>query len=622
MSAADNAGQSDFIAFMDSDDGVMNADGTNMDVDLPFRVRWHIPNWVHDGQWHDLAIPLPPATKAGLDSAKAGLTLAGDSLEVEVDSLFMNWYYEGAWANGSGTGHWDESDPYWTEFDWEAVKFFGRHVDYADGGSPFFFDYFTIGVKPDELAALNVAPNAITGVEVNSDAGVNTITWPSSADAGGYKIYFSENEITDLLADGVSLIASKTFEDDLAVDHTLEAPHPDLAKDFTAYYAVTATSEFGKESAPATVSSTSDIKVIESYVAEMDNDAIDAMFDAIDNETIPESSVMAGYFPDGYTPFTINQDRYFVEAGLAPDDDADLSAKFWIGYGEEFNDLIIYSEITDESIVIASESIGSAGAWSYDSYELGIGNYHPESFIISSTHATYSAGDEPDYQLRGGLFSDRAPFIQAWDGGITGGYGEGEIPNSLSIGEETETGWRMLTLISTVSLSLGEGNTSRAFDFPSSDSIQVYPFQAAVNDADDATRETQLGWSNRGGDGTWYNTPTKWQTIAFVGANRFPTGTSNEVDGDTPVEFSLEQNYPNPFNPTTNISFTLGNSTDVTLEVYNMLGQKVATLLQNEKLAAGSHTQAFNAANLASGMYLYRLSTPSFVKSRKMMLIK
>jgi len=98
---------------------------------------------------------------------------------------------------------------------------------------------------------------------------------------------------------------------------------------------------------------------------------------------------------------------------------------------------------------------------------------------------------------------------------------------------------------------------------------------------------------------------------------------SNEYDNiDTPLEYSLDQNYPNPFNPSTNIQFTLAATSNVTLEVYNMLGQKVATLLQGQKMNAGNHTQVFDASSLASGMYVYRISTPSFVQSRTMMLIK
>ncbi|HBQ58474.1 MAG TPA: hypothetical protein DD671_02315, partial [Balneolaceae bacterium] len=97
-------------------------------------------------------------------------------------------------------------------------------------------------------------------------------------------------------------------------------------------------------------------------------------------------------------------------------------------------------------------------------------------------------------------------------------------------------------------------------------------------------------------------------------------GTSNEV-GDQPLSFKLDQNYPNPFNPTTNISYAIPEATQVTLEVFNMLGQKVKTLV-NERQVAGSKMVSFDASSLASGVYIYRLQAGSFVKSQRMTLIK
>ncbi len=92
--------------------------------------------------------------------------------------------------------------------------------------------------------------------------------------------------------------------------------------------------------------------------------------------------------------------------------------------------------------------------------------------------------------------------------------------------------------------------------------------------------------------------------------------------GDTrPVQFELSQNYPNPFNPTTQIQYTMPESGHVKLEVYNMMGQRVATLV-NESVNAGSHTVSFDASDLASGIYLYRLQAGNTAMTKKMTLIK
>ena len=95
-----------------------------------------------------------------------------------------------------------------------------------------------------------------------------------------------------------------------------------------------------------------------------------------------------------------------------------------------------------------------------------------------------------------------------------------------------------------------------------------------------------------------------------------------DIESELPSEISLSQNYPNPFNPTTNIEFSLPATQRVTLKVYNMLGQEVATLLNNEQVTAGLKTISFDASSLASGIYLYRLTGQNTSLIRKMTLIK
>lgn len=88
-----------------------------------------------------------------------------------------------------------------------------------------------------------------------------------------------------------------------------------------------------------------------------------------------------------------------------------------------------------------------------------------------------------------------------------------------------------------------------------------------------------------------------------------------------PNGFALEQNYPNPFNPSTVISFSIAKQEEVSLVVYNIIGQEVAGLI-NAVLAPGAHTLKFNAVNLTSGVYFYRLKAGNFVSVKKMILMK
>jgi hypothetical protein len=86
-------------------------------------------------------------------------------------------------------------------------------------------------------------------------------------------------------------------------------------------------------------------------------------------------------------------------------------------------------------------------------------------------------------------------------------------------------------------------------------------------------------------------------------------------------EYSLEQNYPNPFNPSTTIEFSITETTDATLTIYNTLGEKITELV-NTRLEAGQYSFKWNAQNVATGMYIYELRTEKFISVKKMMLVK
>jgi len=94
-----------------------------------------------------------------------------------------------------------------------------------------------------------------------------------------------------------------------------------------------------------------------------------------------------------------------------------------------------------------------------------------------------------------------------------------------------------------------------------------------------------------------------------------------EIDLGSPGKFELSQNYPNPFNPATTISFSLPESGNVRLMVYNLLGEQIADLI-NEVKEAGIHTINFDASKLNSGIYIYRIEFGGYAQSRKMTFIK
>ena len=144
----------------------------------------------------------------------------------------------------------------------------------------------------------------------------------------------------------------------------------------------------------------------------------------------------------------------------------------------------------------------------------------------------------------------------------------------------------------------------------------------------DIAPDTSFYW---GMSFTYYHGNDPWNMHNVVGAHKYladyKTGTLIKQTGVkkeselTPENFALYQNYPNPFNPTTNIKFDVAKAGVYRLNIYNILGQKVATLL-NKKLTPGSYRVTFNAANLPSGVYIYRLEGKNIAITKKMLLLK
>ena len=106
-----------------------------------------------------------------------------------------------------------------------------------------------------------------------------------------------------------------------------------------------------------------------------------------------------------------------------------------------------------------------------------------------------------------------------------------------------------------------------------------------------------------------------WYTIDWI------ISDVNTADDLLPIKFELYQNYPNPFNPVTTIRYALPTETDVLMEVYNLLGQRIKTLV-NQKMSAGYHDVTFGSGTLPSGCYIYRMRTDGFHDVKRMIMMK
>jgi hypothetical protein len=153
---------------------------------------------------------------------------------------------------------------------------------------------------------------------------------------------------------------------------------------------------------------------------------------------------------------------------------------------------------------------------------------------------------------------------------------------------------------------------------------QMYAAVSGINNGFRAALDT-IAWAS--GNVQWTSSvPISSVPILKRVTNAAPVmrGTGSDASYDMPSAFELSQNYPNPFNPTTTIEFSLVEDAFVTVKVYNVLGQEVATLADREEMLEGSNSVEFDATGLPSGIYYYRLTVNDgqFTAVNKMMLMK
>ena len=117
------------------------------------------------------------------------------------------------------------------------------------------------------------------------------------------------------------------------------------------------------------------------------------------------------------------------------------------------------------------------------------------------------------------------------------------------------------------------------------------------------------------------------QTRFFIGKYNFSymdfvlLATSVDEENESPLTFELQQNFPNPFNPVTEIKYSIPQTSNVKLKVFDIVGNEVATLVDEIK-SSGKYSVKFDANNLTSGVYIYRIQTDYFTSSKKLILLK
>jgi len=192
---------------------------------------------------------------------------------------------------------------------------------------------------------------------------------------------------------------------------------------------------------------------------------------------------------------------------------------------------------------------------------------------------------------------------------------DNQLPVELTefIGRKTETGvelhWRTASEQNNAGFEVQRRSENRG----ASEAWQVLGFVRGAGTTTEAQSYSFLDNSAVG------KVQYRLKQIDFDG--QFEYSNIIEVDAGLPKQFALEQNYPNPFNPTTTISYQLPVASQVSLKVYDVLGREVMTLV-NGRQDAGAYNFNFNASDLSSGVYFYRLQSGNFVQTKKMMLVK
>jgi hypothetical protein len=306
--------------------------------------------------------------------------------------------------------------------------------------------------------------------------------------------------------------------------------------------------------------------------------------------------------------------------GHQPVDNYDLSTKIWGAWDSTW--FYIYAEVTDDTISLD----GASYNYQTDAIEFKIDGI-PDSATITNgvtnscimTAIDSADADPGDKNLCDNLTSFDDADKQYARGTISNGYTlEFAIRIDSLGGSETIVG---------------------AVD-------EVFGLGINVIDNDGASRQADNIWGAKCNDNIW-STVTSHGRVKFLADNKVQFDATNNLTGETnelaaqyggsacphevgvddpnanlPLTYNLEQNYPNPFNPITTIAYTIPTAGKVSVVIYNILGQKVATLVDNQLQKAQRHEIHYNASHLATGLYFYSIEYNNKILTKKMLLIK
>ena len=319
---------------------------------------------------------------------------------------------------------------------------------------------------------------------------------------------------------------------------------------------------------------------------------------------------------------------YYAKAGgdAIPDsavDEYDLSAWCWLAWDDFY--LYFYTEVWDDVVLVNNST-----TYQNDAVEFKM---DPDPF-------TESTGDPPNCRLSslGEDVADEplgvdfpgkdAGLGEQWDATADGDYARMET--DLGYNLEFRLPWDMIHYSSTGEETLVQEGS-------------IFGLAINIMDNDETQRTTIIQWSSGMHDFVWSDV-TLHGTVTFLADNKLKMEPFNSAGGADPLsdpswyipeidvvgpengavvpsEFKLAQNYPNPFNPSTTISYSVPKTSKVILTVYDVMGREIA-VLENSVKAAGTYSVSFNATDLSSGIYFYRMMADNKVFTKKFTVLK
>ncbi len=447
----------------------------------------------------------------------------------------------------------------------------------ATAGKKVYWDFIWTGNPAIDV----VPPEAPTGVAAISGTYQNLVTWIDvpNEDASSYNVLYSSNPINSIDDAGLGEVETNVTAGTQIATHVITAPVTDT--ELTYYYAVYAVDGAGNVGPLV---------------------ATDAVVNTAKGVTAIHPSAPVNFAADGDLSewANIQEFRMYPSDGSGTivnntviDGDADLSLNAYVAFDDDF--LYFAFDVEDDVIDVDSTD---GESWMRDAPDLFIGLYDQQG----PSHTGLRRGAEPDYHFR---FRSNEILFDYTGGGDPIKQGPDYIWK-----EKFPTGYIVEGRISLDTLATRAEDTR----FHPVVGMKI-PIDYSINDADGARREGILTYSINNQDKSWGDV-SLW-SHTWIGDKMTDVGN----DDLTINSYGLSQNYPNPFNPSTVISYSLAKAGMVTLKVYDILGQEVLSLV-SENQNVGQYQVKFDASQLSTGLYVYRIQSGDFVDSKKMMLLK